>query len=383
MKPLQAATPYALFVSTGKQSLHSSFLFASRRPLLQNLNPRRRFIMSNSAAWLTAPKARPFEIKSASAYTPEKHEVLVKNRAVAINPVDGSLQAFAWWPMEYPTILGQDVAGEVIVVGSSVTRFKKGDRVVGHALGMATKRVQDNAFQTHTILADHMVTPLPDTVTYEDAAVIPLGLSTAACGLFQEAPFLQLDFPTQPGQEFNGKTVLIWGGSSSVGSNAIQLCCAAGYGVITTASAKNFDYVKKLGASKVLDYSSTSIQQDLTKTLDGKEIAGVLDCIGGDALKISVDVLQEVAGKGVIATTKGGVDNPPEGISIERIFGTTLKDNAVGRAIYVDYLPKALASGAFVPAPGPQIVGKGLEHVQQAVDQVMKGVSATKLVVTL
>ncbi|KAH0147945.1 hypothetical protein KCU67_g11655, partial [Aureobasidium melanogenum] len=192
-----------------------------------------------------------------------------------------------------------------------------------------------------------------------------------------------LDPPTQPGQEFNGRTVLIWGGSSSVGSNAIQLCCAAGYEVITTASAKNFDYVKKLGASKVLDYNSTDIQQNLINTLYGKEIAGVLDCIGGDALKISVDVLQEVAGKGVIATTKGGVDNPPEGISIKRIFGTSLKDNAVGRAIYVDYLPKALASGAFIPAPGPQIVGNGLEHVQQAVDQVMKGVSATKLVVTL
>ncbi|KAI4734329.1 oxidoreductase [Aureobasidium sp. EXF-12298] len=325
--------------------------------------------MSNSAAWLTALKARPFEIKSASAYTPEEHEILVKNRAVAINPVDGSLQAFAWRPMEYPASLGQDVAGEIIAVGSGVTRFKKGDRVVGHALGMATKH--------------HMVTPLPDTVTYEDAAVIPLGLSTAACGLFQEAPFLQLDFRTQPGQEFNGKTVLIWGGSSSVGSNAIQMCCAAGYEVITTASAKNFDYVKKLGASKVLDYNSTDIQQNLINTLYGKEFAGVLDCIGGDALKISVDVLQEVAGKGVIATTKGGVDNPPEGISIKRIFGTSLKDNAVGRAIYVDHLPKALASGAFIPAPGPQIVGNGLEHVQQAVDQIMNGVSATKFVVTL
>lgn len=339
--------------------------------------------MSNNAAWLTAAKASPFEVRAASAYTPEDHEILVENRAVAINPVDGSLQAFAWWPMEYPTILGQDIAGEVVAVGSAVTRFKKGDRVVGHALGMATKRIQDNAFQSHTILADHMATPLPDTVAFENAAVIPLGLSTAACGLFQEAPFLQLQLPTHPAQKPNGKTVLIWGGSSSVGSNAIQLVRAAGYDVITTASTKNFDYVKKLGASEVFDYNSASIEEDLSKALEKKEIAGVLDCIGGDALKVSVSVLQRVAGKGVIATTKGGVDNPPEGISIKRIFGTTLKDNAVGKAIYVDYLPQALASAAFIPAPSPQVVGKGLEHVQQAVNQIMKGVSATKLVVTL
>lgn len=339
--------------------------------------------MSNSAAWLTAAKARPFEVKAATAYTPEDHEILVENRAVAINPVDGSLQAFAWWPMEYPTILGQDVAGEVVAVGSAVTRFKNGDRVLGHALGMATKRIQDNAFQSHTILADHMAAALPDSVAFQNAAVIPLGLSTAACGLFQQAPFLQLQLPTHPAQKPNGQTVLIWGGSSSVGSNAIQLAHAAGYDVITTASSKNFDYVKKLGASAVYDYSSASIKEDLVKALEKTEIAGVLDCIGGESLQVSVDVLQQIAYKGAIATTKGGVDNPPDGISIKRIFGTTLKDNAVGEAIYVDYLPKALASTAFVPAPSPEIVGKGLEHVQEAVDKIMRGVSATKLVVTL
>lgn len=339
--------------------------------------------MSNSAAWLPAPKAKSFEVKPASAYTPESHEILVENHAVAINPIDARLQASTWWPMEYPAILGSDIAGEVIAIGSSVSRFKKGDRVVGHALGMSTKRIQDHAFQSHTILADHMATPLPDTVAYEDAAVIPLGLSTAACGLFQEAPFLQLRLPTHPAQKPNDEIVLIWGGSSSVGSNAIQLVRAAGYDVVTTASPKNFEYVRKLGAREVLDYNSPSIQQDLIKALQGKEIAGILDCIGGVALKVSVNVLQQLRGKGVIATTKYGIENPPEGISIGRIFGITLKDNAVGRAIYVDYLPKALAAGTFIPAPAPQIVGKGLEHIQQAVNQIMEGVSATKLVVTL
>ncbi|KAF2151288.1 zinc-binding oxidoreductase CipB [Myriangium duriaei CBS 260.36] len=343
----------------------------------------RRNIMTNSAAWLTAAKARPFEVKPADTYTPAEHEILVENRAIGINPSDGSLQAFAWLPLKYPTILGQDISGNVVAVGSGVTRFKKGDRIVAHAVGMGSQRIQDNAFQAYTIINEHMASPIPDNLPYENAAVLPLGISTAACALFQEAPFLQLHYPTEPAQKPTGKVVLIWGGSSTVGSNAIQLARAAGYTAVTTASTKNHDYVKNLGASEVFDYNSSTISEDLTKALQGKEIVGVVDCIGGNALKVCVEVLHKVQGKGAIATAKGGVDDPPEGITIKRIFGTTLKDNAVGKAIYVDFLPKALAAGTYIPSPGPRVEGKGLEHLQAAVDRVVKGVSATKVVVTL
>ncbi|KAJ5595147.1 uncharacterized protein N7459_001355 [Penicillium hispanicum] len=199
----------------------------------------------------------PVISEPAPTYTPEPGEILVKNHAVAINPVDGSLQAKARWPMNYPTILGQDIAGEVVAVGPSVTRFTPGNRVFGHA--------------AYTILKTNMASELPTGISYEDAVVLPLGLSTAACGLFQDE-FLKLQLPTEPRQP-NGQTVLIWGGAGSVGSNAIQLCVAAGYEVLTTASAKNFDYVKKLGASQVFDYSSSTVVEDLVKALRGKSLA--------------------------------------------------------------------------------------------------------------
>ena len=73
-------------------------------------------------------------------WTPAENEILVRNHAVAINPIDGSLQSLAWWPFEYPTILGIDIAGEVVAVGPNVTRFKLGARVLGAGVGMATKR---------------------------------------------------------------------------------------------------------------------------------------------------------------------------------------------------------------------------------------------------
>lgn len=338
---------------------------------------------TNQAAYLTAAKAHPLQLKPTPAWEPEPHEILIENRAIAINPIDGSLQRFAWLPLQYPTILGQDVAGEVLAVGSDLKSFKIGDRVLGHAMGMATKRPQDAGFQTHTILDARMTCRIPDDMPFEKAAVVPLGLSTAACGLFQEAPFLGLQLPTEPAQKPTGKTVLIWGGASSVGSNGIQLAKAAGYEVIATASGKNFEYVKSLGASGVFDYKSSSIVEDIVGAFKNRTLAGVLDCIGFEAAKLSVEVVRKVAGKGAVASTKGGVDDLPEGVTLTKFFGITLRDNGVGKAVYADYLPQALETGAFVPSPEPLVQGKGLEHVQAGVDRLMGGVSAKKVVVVL
>ncbi|KAM0702602.1 hypothetical protein Q7P35_010033 [Cladosporium inversicolor] len=337
----------------------------------------------NTAAYLTAAKAHPFELKPASTHTPGPNEILIQNRAIAINPIDGSLQRFAWLPLQYPTILGQDVAGEVIAVGSDVKTLKTGDRVIGHAMAMATKRPQDAGFQAQTVLDVRVTSRIPDDLSFERAVVVPLGLSTAACGLFQQAPFLGLRLPTEPARKPTGEAVLIWGGASSVGCNGIQLAKAAGYEVIATASPKNFEYVKQLGASQVFDYKSESIVDELVKAFEGKTFAGVLDCIGFEAAKLSVEVVKRVVGKGAVASTKGGVDDLPEGITLSKIFGITLRDNGVGKAVYEDYLPRALQSGTFVPAPNPLVQGQGLEHVQAGVDRLMAGVSAAKVVVTL
>ena len=68
----------------------------------------------------------------------------------------------------------------------------------------------------------------------------------------------------------------MWGGSTSVGSNAIQLAAAAGYEVITTASPRNFDYVKSLGAAQVFDYNSPSVMPDIIAAFAGRTLAGAI-----------------------------------------------------------------------------------------------------------
>lgn len=220
---------------------------------------------SNTAAYLTATGV-PLEVKEAPYLEPKEDEIVIKIGAVAINPVDYFQQlmgpdVFKW--LEYLTILGYDVAGEVEAAGPGVTRFKVGDRVAGFT--------STGGFQEHVVLSEHMASPIPESLAYKDAAVLPMGISVGTKALFHE-DYLALDlpsttYPTPP----KGKTLLVWGGPTSVGSNTIQLAIAAGYEVITTASPRNFDFCRGLGASQVFDYNSPTVKDELVARVQGQD----------------------------------------------------------------------------------------------------------------
>lgn len=372
-------------------------------------------MLENSAAWMVKKKGQ-LEVREASYTPPRENEIVVRNHAVAINPVDWINQGAAGlvcpW-MKYPFVLGSDLAGEVVQVGSGVERFKVGDRVLGHALGIDKKRnrVAEGAFQQYTVVFEHMAARIPATLSYECASVLPLGLSTAACGLFQKDQ-LALQYPTENAKP-TGKTLLVWGGSTSVGSNAIQLAGAAGYEVITTASPANFGYVKGLGATSVFDYNSPSVVKDLIKAFAGKTIAGAI-AVGSNSARTCLDVVHASRGNKFVSIATFPIDfrrmakgaavpvemlrqspklvsfvvsfllkSQLRGIRTKAIYGTTLMDNEVSRIVYVDFLPKALAQGRYVAAPKPVVVGRGLASIQSALDIHLQGVSAAKVVVSL
>jgi len=85
----------------------------------------------------------------------------------------------------------------------------------------------------------------------------------------------------------------------------------------------------------------------------------------------------------VVTVTPGWEKNHPEEVTMKQGFAPAIKDNHVGKAIFEDYLPKALRNGTFVTAPEPLIAGKGLESLQTGVDLLYKGVSARKVVILL
>ncbi|KAK8074259.1 alcohol dehydrogenase [Apiospora phragmitis] len=384
----------------------------------------------NRAAYLMGEKVRPLAVKPAPYPTPGSNQLLVRVTAVAVNPIEYIKQdlgglLYGW--VRCPHVLGSDVAGTVVEVGRPLLSseeeeeeeeegvagkkrlfFRPGDRVVGHALG-SEKKFNDpamGAFQHYVLLQARMVAPIPDALSFERAAKDQLAL---------RHPVVAGD---GGGNDENKKekaekeTLLIWGGSTSVGCNAIQLACAAGYEVVTTCSPRNFDLVKSLGTAAAFDYRSgnpngTAVSE-IVRFCQGKKVVGALS-IGSDAGRGCVEVLRQVPSeRGSSRRFLSRVSYPtPEnkdaglpariwcmlsfsvwlwvqrvrhGIRSNVVVGTTLEGNEVGTAIYAGFLPRALATGRFVAAPEPKVVGKGLEFVHTALDRLRRGVSAKKLV---
>ncbi len=173
------------------------------------------------------------------------------------------------------------------------------------------------AFQKYTTCREVVVAKIPDNLPFAEAVVLPLALSTSMVALFE---LLQLALPSTESRS-TGKSVLVWGGSSSIGSIAIQLVAAAGYKVITTASAKNHEYVKALGATAVFDHSDPNVTSLLIEALKGSDCAGVYDCIGTDETKAAcADILGKMGG-GVlpVVTWPLPANLPP---SVKPVLGT-------------------------------------------------------------
>lgn len=369
---------------------------------------------SNTAAWLPHRFA-DLAVGPAPRPTPGARELLVRTRAVAVNPLDVVKQStgdlmYGWLP--YPVILGEDVAGEVVGVGPGVSRFAAGDRVVAYAVGMEKGRdhVGEGAFQEYVVVREHLTAPMPDSLAFAEAAVLPLAVSTAASALFQ-ADQLGLRHPAA-GSEPIGEVVVVWGGSTSVGSNAIQLARAAGYDVITTASPRNHERARDLGAGHVVDYASPTAVADIVAAVAGRRVAGVL-AIGTGSADPCVAIAHATGAKRVaLASPSVSFDGVPRrpglsaakirtltrlvartgavmirsrlrGIRTRFVWGSTLMDNEVGPMLWEGFLPAALADGRYVATPEPLVVGSGLESIQPALDALRAGVSAQKLVVTL
>jgi NADPH:quinone reductase-like Zn-dependent oxidoreductase len=344
----------------------------------------------NSAAWLRR-RGRKFEVGPAPYTHPLADEVVVRTRALGVNLVDG-IPALAYrlvlpW-LTFPAIVGGDVAGDVVEVGANVVSVRVGDRVIGHALG--TERSQNRsaagAFQEYAVLMSHMVTRIPDSLTFEQGAVLPLQLSTAATGLFQQDG-LALSLPV-PSPVIRHETVLVWGGSTGVGSNAIQLACNAGYRVVATSSPRNFDYLTSLGADATVDRSSPTAVDELVAAIGDSPLAGSIAIGTGSLTKVMkvaalVNGSKRVSSAAPALVTRLLSVRKPKGVLVSGIWGGNLAYNEVGPAIYNTFLPAALASGTYRAEPPAEVVGHGLDKIQEALTQLRKGVSAKKLVITV
>ena len=220
--------------------------------------------------------------------------------------------------------------------------------------------------------------PYPDFISFAEASFFPLGVTTSSHGLFSE-DFLGLPIPKLD-RVSTGKSVLVWGGSSAVRSNAIQLAKAAGYEFLTTASPRNFECVKSLGASKAFDYSSDKVTADVVEASDQSDCAGIFLAAG--SVEACLQVADQAKGDLFVATSNFiPEDKVPRGVRAKMVFGSALESEDLN-AIFADFLPTALAERKYKVAPEPLILDtKGLEGIKKGVDTLRNGVSAKKVVV--
>lgn len=183
---------------------------------------------------------------------PEAHQVLVRVHASSLNPLDWKIRQGHLKMMtggDFPKIPGNDLAGEVQAVGEKVTRFQPGDRVYG-----MTSNLGGGANAELVAIEQEVLAFIPATVSYQQAAAVPLVGLTALQALRDQAGIL------------SGDRVLINGASGGVGSMAVQLAWALGAGEVTgTCGPGNEELVRSLGASQVFNYQQHDFTQDLSR----------------------------------------------------------------------------------------------------------------------
>ena len=264
--------------------------------------------------------------------------------------------------------------------------YAVGDRVIGAATCLRRKdggAYAYAAFQEHVVLAAPAIAKIPAGVPYEQAVVLPLGINTAASCLFADAT-LGLHAPAVEGAPMasRAQTLLVWGATSSVGACGVQLAAQAGYEVVGVASRQNHAMVKALGASACFDQSDAEVVDDVVAYLQGKDVVGAYDAISKDAtLSAMCEILDRSGGKKLVAAVMPGAEaKASRGVRITTNLGVDMAGSEVPGRIW-RWLGGAMAEERIQYLPRPEVVGKGLEDVQRAVDLLAKGVSAKKLVV--
>jgi NADPH:quinone reductase-like Zn-dependent oxidoreductase len=216
---------------------------------------------------------------------PDAGEVLVKVLAVSVNPADWHsmrgkpLFSRATLGLLRPKhrILGVDVAGRVEAVGSGVTRFKPGDEVYANLLDHGY-----GGFAEHVSAPVDVVSFKPATLSFEEAAAVPMAATTALQGLRHHGAI-------QPGQK-----VLVNGASGGVGTFAVQIARSYGSEVTGVTSTQNLDLVRSLGADHVLDYTTTDFVGG------GRRYDLILDTVGNRSVP---DLRRALAQGGAAAVT--------------------------------------------------------------------------------
>lgn len=192
---------------------------------------------------------------------------------VALNPTD-------WRHIDFVACdgatVGCDYAGVVEAVGTNVKKaFKRGDRVAGFVHGCDAVRPNSGAFAEYVIAKGDLQIIIPESMSFEAAATLGVGLTTVGQNLFQ---LMEFPFPGDSTEEAGDTSILIYGGATATGTLAIQLAKLSGLRVVTTCSEANRALMFELGADAVFDYRDPQAGEQIREDTD-------------DALEFALDTI--------------------------------------------------------------------------------------------
>jgi NADPH:quinone reductase-like Zn-dependent oxidoreductase len=217
---------------------------------------------------------------------PKAGEILVRVRAASVNPVDWKLGLRAS-PADR-MIPGRDLSGIVAAVGAGAQGFKLGDEVIAIAPG--------GSYAEFAAMPAKIAAPKPTKMSFEEAAGIPVVGETAWRAIVTVADVQK------------GQRVLVHGGAGGVGSSAVQIAKARGAYVIATASPRNHDFLRKLGADEVIDYNTVRFED---KVKDADVVVNTVDAeTGSRSIKV-------VKPGGILVSVVG--PTPPEPCAMAKI----------------------------------------------------------------
>ncbi|KAF0637659.1 hypothetical protein FPSE5266_11188 [Fusarium pseudograminearum] len=204
----------------------------------------------------------------------EDDMILVRNTAVALNPIDGKMVGNL---ASEGAVAGMDYVGTVVGMGPKVktaSEIQLGDRVCGAVQGMHSLTPSVGAFAQFVGATDVVTLKVPPSMTVADAATLGSGVGTIGLALFRSLAVP--GYPEAPAAE--QIPVLVYGGSTATGTLAIQLLKLSGLIPIATCSPHNFDLVKSFGAEAVFDYRRPETPEEVRK-FTRNSLKYVLDCI--------------------------------------------------------------------------------------------------------
>lgn len=238
---------------------------------------------------------------------PQANEFLIQVKAAALNPVDSKIRSGRLkeiMPKEFPFIPGWEAAGIIVEAGKDTTGYNVGDGII-----IRTSAARGGGYAEYMTASESEIAHKPLTLTFVDAAAMPLVASAAYIALFKA------------GKLRAGQKVVILGAGGSVGLFAVQMAKEAGAVVIGIAGGEDIEIVKSAGADQVIDYQTT----DYTEVIQDADLA--LDLVGGPAQ----DNLWKVLKKGGLLLS---TDTPPspekaKQYGVEASFVMTTPDKAV------------------------------------------------------